>query len=42
MSDYPIDDNKKAAILSYRQELRDISKQSGFPRDINWPEKPEI
>ena len=40
MPDYPLDDNKKAAILSYRQELRDITKQSGFPRQVIWPEKP--
>ena len=42
MPDYPISEEKKSAILSYRQSLRDISKQSGFPRNINWPEKPEI
>ena len=42
MSDYPISEEKKSAILSYRQSLRDISKQSGFPRNIIWPEKPEI
>ena len=42
MPDYPISEEKKSAILSYRQSLRDISKQSGFPRNIEWPEKPEI
>ena len=42
MPDYPISEEKKSAILSYRQSLRDISKQSGFPRNINWPVKPEI
>lgn len=25
----------------YRQELRDITKQSGFPYDVKFPEKPE-
>jgi len=25
----------------YRQALRDISKQSGFPFDVQWPTKPE-
>lgn len=28
--------------IDYRQALRDISDQSGFPDDIVWPEKPEI
>ena len=42
MPDYPLEDSKKASILSYRQSLRDITKQSGFPRQITWPEKPEI
>jgi len=27
--------------LEYRQALRDISTQSGFPNDIQWPQKPE-
>ena len=42
MPDYPISEEKKSAILSYRQSLRDISKQSGFPRNIEWPEKPKV
>lgn len=25
---------------TYRQELRDITNQSGFPWEINWPVKP--
>ena len=25
----------------YRQELRDITAQPGFPRNIDWPAKPE-
>ena len=25
----------------YRQELRDITGQAGYPRTINWPVKPE-
>jgi len=24
----------------YRQALRDITEQSGFPENVNWPEKP--
>jgi hypothetical protein len=26
--------------LDYRQELRDISSQVGFPHEINWPNRP--
>lgn len=26
---------------TYRQALRDVPSQSGFPKDITWPEKPE-
>ena len=29
-----------AALLDYRQALRDITAQSGFPLDINWPTSP--
>jgi len=25
----------------YRQALRDVPQQSGFPGDIDWPAKPE-
>ena len=28
--------------IDYRQALRDISKQSGFPDNIVWPVKPKI
>jgi hypothetical protein len=26
---------------TYRQALRDITEQTGFPENIDWPEKPE-
>ncbi len=26
---------------TYRQALRDVPEQSGFPTDITWPTKPE-
>jgi len=26
---------------TYRQALRDITEQTGFPEEIEWPEKPE-
>ena len=28
-------------MRTYRQALRDIPKQSGFPYSIDWPTKPE-
>jgi len=30
----------KAAWLVYRQALRDITAQDGFPWEVTWPEKP--
>lgn len=40
MPDYPLDDEKKAAVIAYRQALRDVPEQAGFPRQIDWPTKP--
>ena len=40
MPDYPLDDRKKADVLAYRQALRDVPAQSGFPRRVVWPVKP--
>lgn len=36
--DAPVD---QAAWASYRQQLRDIPQQSGFPNNVIWPTKPE-
>jgi hypothetical protein len=41
MSDYPIETEKLALVKTYRQLLRDITKQSGFPVAIDWPPIPE-
>ena len=41
-SDYPISDEKKQEIKAYRQALRDIPQQDGFPDNIVWPDKPVI
>lgn len=38
MPDAPVD---QAAWATYRQALRDIPQQAGFPEDIVWPTKPE-
>lgn len=37
VADAPVD---KTAWAAYRQALRDITNQSGFPLNIIWPEKP--
>ena len=38
LSDHPA--TNKAAWKTYRQELRDVPEQAGFPEAINWPAKP--
>jgi len=30
----------KPLWAAYRQELRDVTAQAGFPWDITWPEQP--
>lgn len=40
MPDYPISDEVRARVLVYRQDLRDITSQPGFPAAIQWPETP--
>lgn len=37
VADAPVD---KAAWAAYRQALRDITVQAGFPWDIEWPTQP--
>ena len=39
-ADSPFTAEQKNAWMAYRQNLRDIPEQTGFPYDINWPEKP--
>jgi hypothetical protein len=31
----------KQAWATYRQALRDITAQAGFPADVTWPTKPQ-
>lgn len=40
-NDYPISDSDKKIIREYRQALRDIPQQQGFPKNVIWPEKPK-
>ena len=37
VADAPVD---KTAWATYRQALRDITTQAGFPRTMTWPSKP--
>lgn len=39
--DAPIDEETKTAYRVYRQALRDVPQQEGFPVSIVWPELPE-
>lgn len=36
-----IDESVSTQYTSYRQALRDLTSQSGFPLNITWPSKPE-
>ena len=38
--DYPIESDRLAKVKTYRQALRDVPEQTGFPRTITWPDKP--
>lgn len=35
------DNTMTQAQIDYRQALRDIPQQAGFPHDVTWPTKPE-
>lgn len=37
--DAPVD---QAAWATYRQTLRDIPSQAGFPNEVTWPTEPEV
>ena len=42
MPDYPADPDTLEVVKSYRKALRDITLQSGFPRDVEWPVMPKV
>ena len=42
MPDYPSDPKDLEEVKTYRQDLRDITKQSGFPKEVTWPELPSV
>jgi len=40
LADAPLTSAQKAAWRDYRQALRDVPKQAGFPTAIEWPVAP--
>lgn len=42
LPDVPLSAEDKAAWAAYRQQLRDITDQPGFPNEIVWPVQPGI
>jgi hypothetical protein len=40
LADVPLSAEKKAEWATYRQALRDLTDQPGFPENINWPVAP--
>ena len=39
--DYPISAEDLVKVKAYRQSLRDIPAQAGFPETVIWPNEPE-
>lgn len=49
LSDFPISESEKEEVIAYRQALRDITEQPGFPwsgavdsPEFPWPDKPSF
>lgn len=40
LDDTPISNAKKLGWATYRQALRDVPSQPGFPLEVTWPEQP--
>lgn len=40
--DAPISAKSRSVLRTYRQKLRDITEQDGFPYEVEWPVKPVI
>ena len=40
LDDTPLTAEQRAAWAVYRQQLRDITDQSGFPWEVTWPNQP--
>lgn len=42
MPDYPSNPQNLEELKVYRQALRDVPKQEGFPMDVRWPDVPKF
>ncbi len=42
LPDYPSTTEGLVEVKAYRQALRDITAQSGFPKEVKWPSKPSV
>lgn len=42
LPDYPSTPDGIEVVKQYRQELRNITLQSGFPRNVQWPTLPSV
>lgn len=42
MSDYPISEEYLKKVKEYRQQLRDITEQDEFPKNVAFPDFPKI
>lgn len=42
LPDYPSTPDGIEAVKQYRQDLRDITLHSGFPRNVQWPSLPNV
>ena len=42
LADSQLDEEAQAAMQAYRQALRDIPQQEGFPLSVEWPEEPNL
>jgi hypothetical protein len=41
LDDTPMSNTQKAGWAAYRQALRDVPDQAGFPWEVEWPVQPE-
>jgi hypothetical protein len=41
VADAPLTQNERARWREYRQRLRDVPQQPGFPASVEWPAEPE-
>lgn len=42
LPDSGLSEEQKEEFRQYRQKLRDITKQEGYPDIVTWPERPEM